>query len=55
MDASEVSHLFLRKATLVLEGAEVGTESYGVVIHDNLAGAGCLDASCDLDYEPIVK
>ena len=54
MDASEVSHLFLRKASLLPQGADVGTESGGVVIHDSLAtGAGCHDASGDLDYKPI--
>ena len=45
--------LFLREAALLPEGADVCTKSYGIVIHDNLAGAGCHDANGDLDYEPI--
>lgn len=33
--------------------ADMGTEGYRVFIHDNLAtGAGCHDASGDLDYWP---
>ena len=53
MDTSSMSYLFLRQPQIQAQRPYMGTEGYGVVIHDNLAGAGCHDASGDLDYEPI--